>query len=384
MSQLARGIVDLPGVRNRVTAVLDDLDAGKSVVFVFADSAVESGVADDVLREIQGAAAHTEWCLEADKEFPVRVLESFEGSSGDITRYSAWDQIVGWPTWYGEWLFLTSWEHNDIPTILERWPAQLKVSGLSPEDRPRLVIGATLDAVTPAMLDRIDTAEVAVQWWWGTVGRLDTELCVAVHEHAKRRDSLDQAVLAELACWDVDALDFLSRWWDGSTDTVVPLIAELRRHREEDGDVFTLASASRSHQFRPPKELLEGWRQGRIERWGGAPRVGPVDCSEAEVKRRLWIAHSRILMPVVDDERAKFEDKFNSIATVEMMDRNREKGGGLIEIGILKDLAVRKLVRVPREDEETLRQLTSLRNRLAHCDPATDELISFVRKRHEF
>lgn len=380
---MAHGIVDLPGARNRVTAVLDDLDAGKSVILVFADSAVELGVADEVLREIKGAAAHTEWCAEADEEFPVRVLESFGANSSDITAYASWDQIVGWPAWYGEWLFLATWEHDDVPTILERWPAQLKVSGLGSEDRPRLVIGATLDSVTLAMLDRIDTSEVTVHWWWGTVDRLDTELCVAVHEHAKRRDSLDRAVLAELACWDIDALDFLSRQWDGSTDTVVPLIAGLRRHRGECGDAFTLAAAARAHQSRPPKESLEGWRHGRIERWGGAPRIGPVDFSEAEIKRRLWIAHSRILMPVVDEERAKYEDRFNSIATIEMMDRNREKGGGLIEIGILKDLALRKLVRLPQEDEDALRRLTRLRNRLAHRDPATDELISFVRKRHD-
>lgn len=383
MSPPALATVDLPGARNRVTAALDDLDAGRSVVLVFADRATESGVADEVLREIEGAAAHTQWCVEAGKEFPVRVLESFDAGAADISTYASWNRIVGWPTWQGEWLFLTSWEHDDVPTLLERWPAQLKASGLGTEDRPRLVIGVTVAEVTPAMLDRVDTGEVAVHWWWGAVDRLDTELCVAVHEHAKYRDSLEKAVLAELVCWDVDSLDFLSSRWDGSTDTVVPLIAELRRLRDESGDAFTLASAFRAHQSRPPKESLEGWRRGRIERWGGAPRLGPVDYSEAEIRRRLWVAHSRILMPVVDDERAKYEEMFDSLATADLMDRNREKGGGLIEIGILKDLAVRKRVRVRPEDEEALCRLTTLRNRLAHRDPATDELISFVRKRYE-
>ncbi|MFI8693261.1 hypothetical protein [Dietzia maris] len=373
--------IDLPGVRNRVAEIESDLRAGKSVVIVFPDHAVESGTAEILLAEIKGRSTNSEWCASGSAEFPKRLLESFEADDSELADYAGWDRFTRWPKWGGEWLVFLSWEHEDTGKVVERWPAQLKASGLATDVRPRLILAATLDAVPVNVLRRVDQNEVAVHWWWGSVDRLDTELCVAVDENGRTRDALDRAVISEVACWDLESIGYLAANWDGRVSTIDIAIEGLRAERGWEGEVLeSNAPAGKGHR-RPATGQLEYWQTGKVERWGGGNRVSPMDATASELRRRLWLAHSKILMPVVDDHRAEVERRMSELVPDHVTDRARREGNGIVEIGNLRYLFDTGVLRLPRDDGDALVKMTKLRNLLAHREPASDDLVVAVREK---
>ena len=62
----------LPGPARFVQDITADLGAGKSVVVVFPDHVVESGIADAILDDIAAEGARTTHCQESSDTFPTR------------------------------------------------------------------------------------------------------------------------------------------------------------------------------------------------------------------------------------------------------------------------------------------------------------------------
>jgi len=368
----------LPGPARFIADMVSDLDAGRSVLAVFPDAAIESGIADAVLDDAAREGVTVEYCVESDEHFPARVLNTF-GSDSVLNRgYDEWDSIINWEPWHRSWVILQGWQHRDIGEIVERWPAQLKACGLSIEDRPKLLIAVSLNELSRKTISHIDRDCVAVHWWWGVFDRLDTETRL-VATTQRRLNPLDTAVVVEVAGWDLECAEFLAENWDRSTGGLPHALMQYRESRSwtsgpdspNNTDSYRVSAA-------PPAELENDWRAGLVDRWGLGIRSAPHTLGDKEVAQRIWMAHNRTLIPYVDEERAYFERVILRKASLRALDGMRRRDDDIIEIGSLAWLVSSRRVDIGKEARLRLQAFRDLRNDLAHRRPVGDKLLSKI------
>ena len=128
----------------------------------------------------------------------------------------------------------------------------------------------------------------------------------------------------------------------------------------------------------PPVELEQAWQAGLVDRWGYSIRQAPHVLDEADVTQRLWIAHNRILIPHVEEERAVFERLVMEKASTAALEGLIRRDDDVIEIGSLAWLVDTGRVRIGRERRVRLQAFRDLRNDLAHRRPVSDRLLRHV------
>ncbi|MFC8044124.1 hypothetical protein [Nocardia sp. NPDC057353] len=381
-----REYLRLPGPARFVRAVAADTVAGKSVVVVFPDAAVRSGLADAVLLDLEAEIPRAAFCAETAAPFPSRVLSTFGADPVADRHYEEWDTVARWEPWHGMCVLLPGWAHADVGTVVDRWPAQVIACGLPERQRPKLLVGVSLAELSRSALDRVDRLTTTVRWWWGVVDRLDTETHLAATSGTAELGPVAAAVIAELAAWDLSCIDFLVDDWDRTTAGLANSLARFRCNgRTASGNGApepTLDRRVRSTAV-PPADVEDGWRSGRVNRWGHTVRRAPADLGQAEIDQRVWLAHNRTLIPHVDDERAYFEKairgRIGAAGLVDVID-----SAEVIEIGTLRWLVDQGRVDLGRSQRARLQTFSRLRNKLAHRVPVDDDLLRQVARYLDF
>lgn len=369
----------LPGPARFVRDVAADLGLGKSVVLVFPDAMVESGVADAILDDIAAEGACTEFCEDSDEPFPTRIISTFGEDPVSKRAFEEWDTIIGLPAWHGSWVLLPGWQHGDVAEIVDRWPAQITVCGLSASDRPKLVIAVRLADLPRKTITHLDTSSMAIHWWWGVLDRLDTETrLTAVSD--RRLNAIEAAAITELSGWDLTCTGYLADNWDRTT-AGLPAAVRSYQHRFSypQCPVSTPAkSTTKRGVSAPPPELEQPWRDGLVDRWGHSIRWAPHTLDDAAVTQRLWMAHNRILFPHVDEQRVDYERMIRAKVSGNGLHDLWRRDDDIIEIGSLAWLVDTGRVEIGRENKHRLHAFRDLRNDLAHRRPITDDLLQRI------
>lgn len=366
----------LPGPAKFIGRIATDLAAGKSVIVVFPDAAVDSGLADAVLEDLAREGARADFCFESRDPFPARVLTTFGADPLRESAFAEWDAIAGWEPWHGSWVLAPAWQHGDVCEIIDRWPAQLNACGLSMDDRPKLIIGVRLADVPRTKMAHVDRSCVAVHWWWGVFDRLDTELRLAAGSQ-RTLSPVDAAVIIEVSAWDLGCTDFLLTDWDRTTRGLPDAVRRYQSLVRRDCDLPVL-QGGRAGQAAPPAELEQAWRDGLVDRWGHGVRRAAWAADETDVSQRVWVAHNRILIPCVDEERADFERLILKAASRSALEGLRPRDDDIIEIGSLAWLVDTRRVDIGKTARERLQAFRDLRNDLAHRRAVGDELLKRI------
>ncbi|HMS73941.1 hypothetical protein [Gordonia sp. (in: high G+C Gram-positive bacteria)] len=373
----------MPGPARFVAAVEEAAATNPVVVVVFPDHAVTDGTADQILDEL--SATITSSCgLEcADDVFPVRVLASFGARGAELTDYDDWDTIINWTGWHGQTVIVPAWEHPDVSDIINRWIPQPRASTLAPDRIPTLLIATSLEYTDRLVIDRLDPTVVSVHWWWGVFDRLDTELQLSTVTVSRPvGDLVAVAVMVELSGWDLSFLHNLVDNWDRRTDSAAGVVGQWRQSRES---IDSAVAGQWVHYpgeplpTSPPPPIQDAWRTGRIDRWGHHIRWAPHAIDEAEVHRRLWLAHNRALIGHVDEERTHFEKTIRDMISDTDLATLDDPSSEIIEIGSLYWLSHKASVRLSHEQKRRLRHFRDLRNALAHQTPLNDVQLDATR-----
>lgn len=369
----------LPGPARFIDDVVADLDAGKSVIVVVPDAMVESGLADSILDDIAAEGARTVACRQSDESFPGRVLSTYGADPVSERGFAEWDRVIEWDAWHGSWMTIASWEHRDIEEIVGRWPAQLTSCGLAAEERPKLVVAVRLADLPRTTITHLDRSCMAVHWWWGVLDRLDTETRVAAISD-RRMNAVAMAVITELSGWDLHCVDHLVDCWDRTTGGLPAAIHAYHPVvSSPNGDEVPLIQpAVRRKATSPPAELEQLWRDGLVDRWGQSIRLAPHALDEQGIAQRQWLAHNRILIPHVDEERSHYEQLVRKSASQQALEDLHHRDDDIIEIGSLAWLVEVRGVDIGRRERLRLQTFRNLRNVLAHRAPIADELLRQV------
>lgn len=367
----------LPGPARFSRQVVADFEAGKSVVVVFPDTAVRSGLADALLDEVTASFPQRLYCVESMEPFPCRILDTF-GADRLIDRdFYEWDTFIRWEAWHGQGVTIQAWEHPDVGTILERWPAQLVACGLSNHERPKLVIGVRLSDVSRTALHRLDRHTMSVHWWWGALDRLDTEFTLMSMPSAGDLNPVELAVISEVSSWDLNCAEYLLEHWDRATASIEQVVCDYRHDANVEALQIADSLRTTAGSSQPPADVEDNWNDGEIEWWGHGLKRGPAHLGPGDLRQRVWLAHNRTLMSHVDDERAQFEQKIIK-AVPERLRTQYVRDDDIIEIGSLKRLVDQRVVFLSSGDRARLHSFWRLRNDLAHRNPVEDELLTEI------
>jgi hypothetical protein len=363
----------LPGPVRFVSDITTDLGDGKSVVIVFPDAIVDAGIADAILDELEIQGARAEFLARSLGAFPARVLSTFGSDQRTTDAFDEWGSIIDWEAWHESWVIIPGWEHGDVAEIVSRWPAQVKASGLSIEDRPKLIIGVRLTDLPRSTITHLDRDLIAIHWWWGVLDRLDTETRLAAVS-ARRISPVDAAVITEMAGWDLRCTDFLAEQWDRTTAGVPAALQLYQQYGScSPKAACTTPTPTQHGTSAPPVEIERAWQDGLVDRWGYSIRHAPAVLNEANVTQRLWMAHNRILIPHVEEERAVFERLVMARASTNALEGLNRRDDDIVEIGSLVWLVSTGRVRIKREQRDRLQAFRDLRNDLAHHRPVSDK-----------
>ncbi|MEE1782730.1 hypothetical protein PUR71_07315 [Streptomyces sp. SP17BM10] len=287
---------------------------------------------------------------------------------------------------------------DDLARLLQRLPATAKALGLAPEQRPKLLVVATTDRLPATAPDDLARTDVAVHWWWGALGRVDTASVTAVNRPLPARtvthsdtgrtrigEALTQATIVEVCGPYLDLAAALAARWDGQPETLRatltalcspgPLVLPAQR---------TPARRTGAHAHQPPDALRLRWNNGTIDAWEGQLRTHPAElCTpggDTELNRLLWVAQSRTLLPLIDDARDALVTQVLPTASctpqqlLSMYATDRTVGGSApldarlqaLELGALYSAKTNAHLAFTPPQTSTLLTLREARNELSH------------------
>ena len=292
--------------------------------------------------------------------------------------------------------------------LLRRLVATGKEAGLPPARGPRALVVACTEDIPAGLPGQLAREDVAVHWWWGAVGRLDTATVVALsrpplHSDVDRRHLLEavtQATVTEICGPFLDvAAALAARWTDGRLEALpdalgeVMAVAELPfpagavppRRAETAGDPGR-AEATRNPGRHPDESLLAAWNAGAVESWDGRLRSHPYqDLDHGHVvAARVWLAQNHVLLPLLDDARERFAATVRRRARVPLPRLAEEYGPhrdtdapaeppariiDTLELGAMWAAHCDFAIALTPAERHHLRVLRDTRNLLAHRTP---------------
>jgi hypothetical protein len=298
-------------------------------------------------------------------------------------------------------IVIRAWR-EPIPTaatdLLRRLVATVKEAGLPPARRPRMLIVATAEDLPVDLPDQLSREDVAVHWWWGALGRLDTATVVSLARprvarpaaHHQLLEAVAQATVVEVCGPFVDLAALLAARWDGRPET---LLEELRLACADTVDPNALLPAhdrNASPAHRPEQALRNHWSTGGVDSWDGRLRRHPAhDLAQAHtVATCVWLAQNHALLPLLDDAREDFIGvvrRRSRLPLARLVDLYgpRPVGGPPalhgdaaamdplvgMELGDMWGAHLNSDIRLSEPERHRLRILWDARNRLAHRTP---------------
>lgn len=366
----ALDLLELPGPARFIDRVCVDVAAGRSVVVVFPQAAVASGLADRVVDSV-GSQAGAGLVDSDGTHLPTQVAETLGFLEDWRPGADPWWDLAHWRALGGRAVAIRSWEHR-VSTVLERWEALTHEASRAPAERLRLVVGVGLEDVLRAGLERTPPLHLAVHWWWGVIDRIDTELDLRRREPPQ--DRLQHAEQVERIAWDLGSQRANE---PGDEDHETHGRSPDRECQRATGPLPRMAldheRAPRIHREVPPVSLREAWDLGMVELWDGRfrPRVGDhTGAIELGVLR--WRAQVQILFPYLEEHRLKLQHAF--------VPKAKEAGlsadaSDTWEIGEMYAAVNNCGVRLSLNTYEHLRAAREVRNALAHGRPADEKYL---------
>ena len=119
---------------------------------------------------------------------------------------------------------------------------------------------------------------------------------------------------------------------------------------------------------------------GLVEAWDG--RIVPavwLDPSDRVYTRAAWRAHLRVVMPLVDDQRARIAEYLPKYLSTSAL-RELGNADGACELGPMRHAVINWRVNLPKGERLLLDLLVDVRNDLAHSRPAKPERLETLLK----
>ncbi|WP_284574250.1 hypothetical protein [Streptomyces sp. 2P-4] len=297
-------------------------------------------LADRVLKELGAAAPGADSGPAAGVDGLLHRLTDGSGAASRVVVVRGW--------------------HEPVPAaaaeLLRRLAAAVKAAGLPPERRPRLLVLAGPSGLAAELPEQVARDDVAVHWWWGVHGRLDTATVVAMARppaagRAARHQLLEavaQATVVEVCGPFLDLAERLAAEWDGSPDTLPP---QLRRLLCDEGLLPGVPDPDDGRTVPAPRgpapgaalpapagALREDWDRGLADRWDGRLRHWPGAAARRDprtqetgapvwdwewehgVRTRIWLAQNTALLPLLDEAREAFTEVIRSRSRLPLPD----------------------------------------------------------------
>ncbi|MBS2963576.1 hypothetical protein KGA66_10995 [Actinocrinis puniceicyclus] len=282
-------------------------------------------------------------------------------------------------------------------SFLRQLVATAKEAGLPPLRRPRALIVAAAEDLPADLPDQLARDEIAVHWWWGAVGRLDTATVVAVNRppttgmvgRQQLLEAVVQATVTELSGPFLEVAAELAGW-DGNPETLLEALRRAVSKTAEGDAVLPDRGDCPAGGNRPAQLALLAWSGGLIDSWDGRVRWHPAyDLADPRtISTRVWLAQHHALLPRLDEVREDFTDVVRRRARIPLA-RLDEKygprsfgaptdpatGSGTgrtltaMELGSMWGANLNGHIALNEVERRRLRVLWQSRNRLAHRIP---------------
>lgn len=376
---------ELPGPRRWLQQIDDQLEHGVSCLVIvpddFAGQDYEIFYADlsdklslDQLPAGTGSASLSEvlgevFCLDTSLTLTTRVFR-------DVV-----DADVAGPTR----ILLRGWEH-DLDHFITAIPGILHERGARRGDRSFLVVCRLQDLPDTAP-QRLEQPELKVLWWWGVVGRLDTEVIISLARGDWNETS--RATAAELVGWDLEGALALTEVWDGVSSHLSAAAASAVASAPLSRPLGSIEGAMSRVGRRPLPSHLDAWSAGHVNSWGGLLRLRLAEsCSERDIARASWVAQTRAVYPLLGVERERIERRLRDLGDGQIEEAMSSYLSGQPdwdeanewEFGPMLAAVKQSSYRMPRTEFEHLKLCRDIRNAIAHfraAKPAhVDRLLS--------
>jgi hypothetical protein len=229
-----------------------------------------------------------------------------------------------------------------------------------------------------------EAPRLTVRWWWGRLGRLDTELLLLSVPGRTVDHGLGTAI-AEVAGFDLAVALMLRAEWDGDLTTLPSLLLEYAA--DDPGLLAAPPPDALAPTDRPNAATLPSWSSGSCDLWdrrGVAWHASAAAKHEPErLARALWRAQAASVMPLVEEQRARV------VAWLVRQghgQRLREEYGDLAEIGAVWHYMMYRAGMRSRPQMDLATWLRDARNEIAHLRCLTSaqlqeglDLIAHVR-----
>ncbi|MET8288377.1 hypothetical protein ABZV80_24415 [Streptomyces sp. NPDC005132] len=279
--------------------------------------------------------------------------------------------------------------------LLRRLVATGKEAGLPPARRPRALVVASTDDLPTGLPGQLAREDIAVHWWWGATGRLDTATVVAlarppVNSAVDRHhlhEAVTQATIAEVCGPFLDvAAALAARWKDGRLETLSASLHDVIAALPVPEAIPPRgAEGTRTSGQRPNESLLFAWNAAAVDSWDGRLRHHPCQDLDHQhvVTARVWLAQNQVLLPLLDDAREHFAATVRLRARVPLPRLAEEYGprrdpgaapepGDLVdtlELGAMWGAHRDGAIALTPRERHRLRTLRDARNLLAHRSP---------------
>ncbi|MGA5111923.1 hypothetical protein [Streptomyces pseudogriseolus] len=284
--------------------------------------------------------------------------------------------------------------------LLRRMVAVTKEAGLPPGRGPRALVVATTDDLPPGLPGQLAREDVAVHWWWGVAGRLDTATVVALSRppldssNARKQlfEAVAQATITEICGPFLDIASALAaRWADGIPETLTDALHDvMEAGPAPEASFLSDQPLARGPGTHPDESLLPAWNAASVESWDGRLRRHPAHFLDNEhaMASQVWLAQNHVLLPLLDASRERFSDVVRANARIPLQRlagqygprRAPDEGGvppstliATMEVGAMWGAFRDGAIALTQRDRRHLRILRDARNRLAHRTPLDGE-----------
>jgi hypothetical protein len=284
--------------------------------------------------------------------------------------------------------------------LLRRMVAVTKEAGLPPGLGPRALVVATTDDLPPGLPGQLAREDVAVHWWWGVAGRLDTATVVALSRPpldspiARKQlfEAVAQATITEICGPFLDIASALAaRWADGCPETLSDALHDvIEAGPAPEASLLSDQPLARGPGAHPDETLLPAWNAAAVESWDGRLRRHPAHFLDNEhaMASQVWLAQNHVLLPLLDALRERFTDVVRANARIPLQRlaeqygprRDPDEGGvppstliETMEVGAMWGAFRDGAIALTQRNRRHLRILRDARNRLAHRTPLDGE-----------
>jgi hypothetical protein len=136
--------------------------------------------------------------------------------------------------------------------------------------------------------------------------RLDTSLHLRTLLGSEVNELLRDSIV-EVAGFDLRLAEYLATMWEGSPASLSKLLLDYPGAPHAHAAECVQLSSSSTRFDVPPAAMISLWDEGLVDRWDSFPAYlhACAIATRADLRSRVWRAQVRVLMPIMDEERAR-------------------------------------------------------------------------------